>query len=97
MFTPVTVLLSLQNEPLILIDTVTILASMSSFAMLLNGFNWLRLFDSTSFYILLLSETIKDITPFMILFLLSLMMFGIPMLLLNLNSVRIEDKDGDMA
>ena len=62
------------------------MAALLSFAMLLNAFNWLRLFDGTAFYILLLSETINDIKYFMALFFLSLFMFGIPMEILNNNS-----------
>ena len=40
-------------------------------------FEWLRLFDKTSFYIKLLLSTFKDITAFIILFLGSLYTFGL--------------------
>lgn len=48
-------------------------------------YDWLRLFESTSFYILLIGETLNDIKPFMILLAVTLLTFGIPMVLLNLN------------
>ena len=76
----------MSNDTLIPLEWITILAAMLSFAMLLNAYNWLRLFDGTAFYILLLTETIKDIKYFMMLFILSLFMFGIPMEILNNNS-----------
>ena len=54
--------------------------------MLLNTYNWLRIFDGTAFYIVLLSETIKDIRYFLALYILSLFIFGLPLELLNNNS-----------
>lgn len=48
-------------------------------------FDWLRLFDKTSFFIKLIGETLVDILPFMILLVTSLMMFGVPVAMLNLN------------
>ena len=83
---PLVVAASMSNEPLVPDEWITILAAMLSFAMLLNAYNWLRLFDGTAFYILLLRETIKDIKYFMVLFILSLFMFGIPMEILNNNN-----------
>ena len=51
--------------------------------MLVKLFDWMRLFDNTSFYILLLQETLIDIGPFMLLFGLSLTMFGAPLTMLS--------------
>ena len=50
-----------------------------AFVILLIGFKffeWLRLFDNTSFYIKLLIATFLDIRPFMVLFFGSLLTFG---------------------
>ena len=50
-----------------------------AFVILLIGFKffeWLRLFDNTSFYIKLLIATFKDIQSFMVLFIGILLTFG---------------------
>ena len=51
----------------------------AAFVILLIGykfFEWLRLFDNTSFYIKLLIATFTDIKPFMVLFFGCLFTFG---------------------
>jgi len=58
--------------------------------MLLKAFDWMRLFDLTSFYVLLILQTIKDIAAFLLLLLMSLVLFGVPMIILNMN--RSEDQ-----
>ena len=47
--------------------------------------DFLRLFGETSFYIKLIFETVYDIKHFLIIFFVSLMMFGTPMYMLQLN------------
>ena len=47
--------------------------------------DWLRIFSFTSFYIYLIQQTIKRIAAFLLLMLISLMTFGIPMVMLNMN------------
>lgn len=49
-------------------------------------FDWLRLFEDTAFYILLVSETMSDIKAFMILLVIAMLMFGLPMMMLSLNT-----------
>ena len=89
------VIFSLTTEPSMSIDTLRTLAAIASCFMLMNGYNWLRLFDSTTFYIMLLGETVKDISAFMGLFGLGLFMFGVPMTLLSNNSmVSIDEETG---
>ena len=56
-------------------------------------FYWLRLFELTAFYILLLKQTLWDIRIFMILLIIALATFGIPMVILNFN--RDEGMNGD--
>ena len=52
--------------------------------------DWMRIFSPTSFYIYLIQETIKRIAAFMLLMVVSLLIFGIPMIMLNLN--RTDEK-----
>ena len=66
-------------------ETLRILAAGASFCLLVEFFDWLRLFERTAFYIMLLVETLSDITGFVILIVASLMLFGVPMAMLNLN------------
>ena len=61
---------------------------MASFAiclLTLKIYDWLRLFETTSFFILLIGRTIIDIGPFMIFFMVALLAFGLPMSILDLN------------
>ena len=51
--------------------------------------DWCKLFGPTSFFVRLILETISDIKYFMIIFVVALMMFGMPMYILQLN--RDED------
>ena len=69
--------------------TLTLLAAVTSCLLVGKLADWLRLFETTSFYIQLVSQTIADIRPFMILFGFAILLFTIPMILLNLN--RSED------
>ena len=48
-------------------------------------FDWLRLFDTTSFYIKLIVVTITDILPFFLIFPIFLLMFGSSMYILQTN------------
>ena len=72
-------------ETLIAHEKLVTIGSISSFSMFVKAYDWLRLFDQTSYYIRLLNETLKDIMSFILLIFLGLMMFGIPLSLLNLN------------
>ena len=49
-------------------------------------FDWLRLFEDTGFYVLLVEETLYDIRFFLLLLLTTLMMFGVPLVMLDANS-----------
>ena len=74
---------------MVAIGNLRVLASISSCLIVTKFFDWLRLFGKTSFYIMLMTETIKDIRYFILLILLTLAMFGIPMAVMNQN--RSED------
>ena len=66
-------------------DLVRAIASIVSCGILLKMFDWLRLFEGIAFYILLLEQTLKDISNFLILIVFALSMFGIPLIILNQN------------
>ena len=82
---PLIVICSIPNDPLISLETLRILAAIATFSMILKMYDWMRLFEATSFYILLIEVTIKDISGFLMLLCLALTMFGVPMIMLDLN------------
>lgn len=86
---PFIVLVSIPSQRLIETEVLITLSSFATFGIMIKGLDWMRLFDKTSFYILLIMQTINDISAFILLIVMSLMMFGIPMNMLNLN--RDED------
>lgn len=61
------------------------MAAIASCTLLVKMFDWLRLFESTAFYILLVEETIRDMRAFLILLLIAILMFGVPLIMLNMN------------
>ena len=76
---------SINDHIAIPIEWLRIMAAISTSCLLAKVFDWLRLFEQTAFYILLINETLKDIGSFLILLVVALMMFGVPMIMLNLN------------
>ena len=75
----------MPNDPLISLETLRIMAAIATFSMILKMYDWMRLFEATSFYILLIGETMNDIAAFMLLLGIALTMFGVPMMMLDLN------------
>ena len=61
------------------------MAAYACFNTVAQLFNWLRLFEGTAFYIMLLVDTLNDIKAFLIILLTSLTWFGLPLVMLNLN------------
>ena len=59
------------------------MSALVSFFLISKSFDWLRAFEETSFLIMLISETIYDIRYFMVLFIISLVMFAFPLFILN--------------
>ena len=49
-------------------------------------FDWLRLFEKTGFYVKLVEETLYDIKYFILLLLTTLIMFGVPVVMLDASS-----------
>lgn len=68
------------------LETLRVLAAFATCITLLRLINWMRLFEDTSFYVLLIRVTIDDIKYFMLLLIISLLMFGVPVLMLDMNS-----------
>ena len=71
------------------IESLRVMASFAICLLTLKIYDWLRLFETTSFFILLIGRTFIDIGPFMIFFAVALIAFGLPMSILDLN--RSED------
>mmetsp|Transcript_47285 Transcript_47285/g.62582 ORF Transcript_47285/g.62582 Transcript_47285/m.62582 type:complete len:196 (+) Transcript_47285:608-1195(+) len=65
------------------------LSAIASCNIFIKVFDWLRLFEKTAFYVQLISETLAEIRYFGVLILVSLLMFGLPLAMLNHN--RDED------
>lgn len=68
---------------LISYESLRILAAFGSQLVLIKLFDWLRIFDGTAFYVLLIWETIYDIRYFFLLLLITLTVFGIPLIILD--------------
>ena len=62
---------------------MVILAAVNSLSMSLKTFDWLRLVETTAFYINLIGQTITDIRSFTILLFSSFLLFGLPMMMLD--------------
>ena len=63
-----------------------VIAAIASCSILMKLFDWLRLFEETAFYILLFEETLYDIRHFLFILAVTLMMFGVPLVMLDGNS-----------
>ncbi len=70
-------------DDVIEMSDIRVVASLSSCAIMLKVFDWLRLFNKTAFYIQLIEETLRDSYHFLTLILVALLMFGVPMVILN--------------
>lgn len=66
-------------------NQIRLFATFSVFVLWLKVFDWLRLFESTSFYYKLVTSTFVDIREFMILFLTALCMVGSSMYILEMS------------
>ena len=76
---------SLFSLELISIENIGILTSFASCLLMLKIYDWLRLFEKTSFYVKLVELTLEGVGWFMILFLVALVGFGLPMSMLDMN------------
>ena len=76
---------SLPDETLIEVSWLRAMAAIASMTLFIKVFDWLRLFEKTAFYIHLIQETLRDLSSFLILLVTTMMMFGTPIIMLNLN------------
>ena len=67
------------------------MATLASFLLFVKLKDWLRLFSTTSFFVLLVERTIIGISPFLILFFVSLIMFAFPISIVNLGGMEDDD------
>jgi len=72
-------------------ETRRIMCSFLLFLVWSKMFDWLRMFDATSFYIKLIVATIIDITPFFLIFPIFLLTIGTSLHILNINRVENDD------
>ena len=61
------------------------MAAFASSLIMLKFYDFMRLFNRTAFYVQLLSKTISKIKYFMVLFFVSILIFGLPFSMLTLN------------
>ena len=61
------------------------MAAISSSLLVAKIYDWLRLFENTGFYVQLLEATVSSIGWFMLLFLVALLVFGLPLSMLSLS------------
>ena len=55
------------------------IATLDSLLLIMKMFDWLRLFDTTAFYVNLIQMTISQVLPFLLIYLISLLMISMPM------------------
>ena len=67
------------------VETMRVIASLASCSLLIKLYDWLKLFEKPGFYIRLIETTLRDVIAFLLLFLIALMIFGIPLSILDMN------------
>ena len=66
-------------------DALVTISAIVAFSMMIKMFDWMRLFSNTAHYITLIGETLKDSWSFMFILVANLMMFGVPLSIIDLN------------
>ena len=66
------------------------MTTIATLLMWIKGLFWLRLFSATSFYIRLITETLKDITYFMVILMIFLVMFANCLYILDLYREKVD-------
>ena len=70
-----------------------IVAIFAMFFLWAKFFEWMNIFQATSFYVRLVIETIDDVYPFLSLYFISLFWFGSTLWILQINTISEEDDD----
>ena len=81
--TAIFVIVAIKDDNTIAVYNMVILAAVNSLSMSLKTFDWLRLVETTAFYINLIGQTMTDIRSFIILLFASFLLFGLPMMMIN--------------
>ena len=75
----------LMEDQSISVETLRLMASFASCLLFVKIYDWLRLFEGTAFYILLIEYTLRNIKSFLLIIVVALLAFGIPLSMLDLN------------
>ena len=81
--TAIFVTVAIKDDNTITVYYMVIIAAVNSLSMSLKTFDWLRLVETTAFYINLIGQTMTDIRSFIILLFASFLLFGLPMMMIN--------------
>ena len=81
----------MPDRRLIDLEVLQVMGAVSSGLLMVQFYNWLRLFDNTAFYVRLITQTIRRIRYFLLLFVVALALFGLPLNLLNQSRYRYEE------
>ena len=82
---PFIVIASTRNEYPIQRETLVTMSALVAFSMMIKLFDWMRLFKNTAHYVTLIGETLSDSASFIIILIANLMLFGVPMSIIDLN------------
>ena len=92
---PIIIVASIPTKSWISLEVLTTFASWTSLAMLVYAADVLYIFDKTWFYFWTICETIYKIRAFMLVMFLFLLLFGVPMSLLDMNRAEEEKTIGE--
>lgn len=73
------------------LENLRVAAAFTTCSLMIKTFDWLKLFQETAFFIMLVGETLNDVKSFFVILLSTLLMFGLPMFMLNLNRTAGDD------
>ena len=85
MISTILIFLSMISLEIPSIQSRCVLAALISIMMWLKMLEWLRVFDSTAFFIKLILQTMFDILPFFVIFFIFIFMFGSALYILSMN------------
>ena len=88
---PFVVIFSMPKELMISSGLLCTMSAFATFSMLIKVMDWMRIFSFTSFYIFLILQTLKRISAFLLLVILSLLIFGIPLVMLDMNRIILNE------
>ena len=75
------------------VSDLRLMAAFASFLLIAKIFDWLRLFESTAFYVQLLRATLINISSFMLLFFVAILLFGLPLSMFNQSRSKTNEEE----